>query len=384
MSMGDIAKVLVIDDERGPRESLRMLLKRDYDVTLAESVDRGMACLREIAPDLVILDLRMPDKSGIDGLRELRQIDSDIAVIILTGYGELETAREAIRHGANEYMKKPFDAREMMEAVDRNVARTRVNRRRSGAEQRAEELEHRIKSMIGEKDTLATLGMASSAFAHDVRNPLMIVMSYVEMLSEKLREAQSGAAAVRDEDIETYLGNIEENVDRCHKLAKDWNLLGKPDAIEFRDIDLLGSLKGVVRDSAIFGKHYGVGVAILETPDQMRVRGERSLLERALFNLCKNAVQAASCNPQGRVEVSASRRGEDFEIVIHDNGQGIDSDKLDWIFEPLKSDRAAGEGFGLGLFVTKEVVQLHNGSIEFDSEQGVGTSVVVKLPALAT
>ena len=88
-----LGKVLVIDDEKGPRESLRMVLKYDYEVFLADRVDGGIKLLREEKPDLVIMDIRMPEKSGIEGLQEIREIDSHVSIIMLTGYGDLETAQ---------------------------------------------------------------------------------------------------------------------------------------------------------------------------------------------------------------------------------------------------------------------------------------------------
>ena len=86
-------RVLVIDDELGPRESLRILLKNEYEVITADSVARGLQYLRERQPDAIVMDIRMPGTSGIEGLREIRQIDPNVSVIMLTGYGALETAQ---------------------------------------------------------------------------------------------------------------------------------------------------------------------------------------------------------------------------------------------------------------------------------------------------
>ena len=88
----ELPQVLVIDDEMGPRESLRMLLKPNYQVYTADSVDAGIKLLKEKHPDAVITDIRMPGASGIDGLRRIREIDPHVAVIMLTGFGALETA----------------------------------------------------------------------------------------------------------------------------------------------------------------------------------------------------------------------------------------------------------------------------------------------------
>ena len=125
----DLPQVLVIDDEMGPRESLRMLLKPNYQVYTADCVEAGIKLLEgKTSRRRRSCDIRMPGASGIDGLRRIREIDPHVAVIMLTGFGALETAKEALRLGANDYISKPFDAREMREVIGRNVERTRLHR----------------------------------------------------------------------------------------------------------------------------------------------------------------------------------------------------------------------------------------------------------------
>src|SRR6201984_3414129 len=124
----ELPQILVIDDEMGPRESLRMLLKPDYKVHTADCVEAGIKLLKEKKPDTIVMDIRMPGESGIEGLRRIREIDPHLSVIMLTGFGALETAKEALRLGANDYISKPFDAGEMRQIIDRNVQRTRLQR----------------------------------------------------------------------------------------------------------------------------------------------------------------------------------------------------------------------------------------------------------------
>ena len=86
-------RLLVIDDELGPRESLRFLFKDIYDVTCTDSVDKGVKALKKSAPDCIITDIKMPGKTGVEGLKEIRAIDPDVSIVMLTGGGSLETAR---------------------------------------------------------------------------------------------------------------------------------------------------------------------------------------------------------------------------------------------------------------------------------------------------
>lgn len=208
-------KVLVIDDEAGPRESLRMVLKPDYEVLLADHVDRGMELLRDHQPDVVVMDIRMPGKSGIEGLRELRRIDSQVSVIMLTGYGALETAQEAIRLGANDYLKKPFDIAQILETIERNANRTRLERRKLKALEELQSLNSRLNEEVMAKSHLASVGEASAEFAHDLRNPLMVVMGYCDLLFDQIRRVQSERNGTGQDTLE-YIHMIEDNVKRCH------------------------------------------------------------------------------------------------------------------------------------------------------------------------
>src|SRR2546428_5037707 len=175
----ELPQVLVIDDEIGPRESLRMLLKPNYQVHTADCVEAGIKLLKEKQPDTIVMDIRMPGMTGIEGLRQIREIDPHLSVIMLTGFGALETAKEALRLGANDYISKPFDAREMQEVIGRNVERPRIQRTTEHAAAEIKELNNRLLQELAQKERLASFGPASAEFVHDLGNPLTIVLGYV-------------------------------------------------------------------------------------------------------------------------------------------------------------------------------------------------------------
>src|SRR5437763_229358 len=213
----ELPQILVIDDEMGPRESLRMLLKPNYRVHTADNVEAGLRILREKKPDAVISDIRMPGTSGIEGLRKIREIDPHVAVIMLTGFGALETAKEALRLGANDYISKPFDAREMREVIGRNVERTRIQRTGVNAAAEIKELNNRLLKELAQKERLASLGQASAEFVHDLGNPLTIVWGYVQLLARKLEKTENGGSTENAASIKE-LNIIEQNVRMCRDL----------------------------------------------------------------------------------------------------------------------------------------------------------------------
>ncbi len=116
-----LKKVLVVDDERGVRESMRMLLKDDYQVSIASNGRDAIALLGKVQPDVVLLDLRMPDMNGIDVLQSIKAVDPNIEVILVTAYATVDTARKALLLGAFDYLTKPFDPRELQSIVRRGI-----------------------------------------------------------------------------------------------------------------------------------------------------------------------------------------------------------------------------------------------------------------------
>jgi PAS domain S-box-containing protein len=121
--MGDAHRILVVDDELGPREALRMILKSKYQVMTAASGPDALQMIDKIPPDIVLLDIKMRDMSGIEVLKAIKDTDTSIEVIMMTAYASLQTAREAITHGASEYLIKPFSKKEVEEAIAKAAAR---------------------------------------------------------------------------------------------------------------------------------------------------------------------------------------------------------------------------------------------------------------------
>lgn len=123
------SNILIVDDEIGPRESLRMILKPYYNIFTAESGYAAIQMVQQVGLDVVTLDLKMPGISGIDTLKEIRGIDQDVMVIIVTGYGTLQSAIEAIRYGVFDYIPKPFNVPEIMSIIDKAVQRRKLNQK---------------------------------------------------------------------------------------------------------------------------------------------------------------------------------------------------------------------------------------------------------------
>ena len=378
----DLPQVLVIDDEIGPRESLRMLLKPNYQVHTANSVEAGIRLLREKRPDAVISDIRMPGTNGIDGLRRIREIDPHVAVIMLTGFGALETAQEALRLGANDYISKPFDATEMRDVISRNVERTRLHRTTESAASEIKELNSRLLKELAQKEHLASLGQASAEFVHDLGNPLTIVWGYVQLLAKKLEQsereqpAQSAASAKE-------LNIIEQNVRLCRELLTMWQSYGSVEAAPHKPISGSAIVREVVKGVQSIAEQSGVTLSGEISEDPCMLPGDPVQLKRAIQNVIVNAVQAAA-ETKGTVKVSCEHKEFYVDVRVEDSGPGITPAQMAKIFEPYFTTRQGKSGTGLGLYITKKVVEDHHGSIKVDSTPDHGTTFTMRLPLIGS
>ena len=372
-------KILVIDDERGPRESLRMVLKYDYEIFLADRVDGGVELLREKQPDLVIMDIRMPEKSGIEGLQEIRQIDPNISIVMLTGYGDLETAQQAIRFGATDYLQKPFDTKDIQEVVKKYVDRSKLFSRKRVAQEELQKMTQSLSREVGKTNKMTSLGAASSELVHDLRNPLTIIRGYLDLLNYELKEKQDSASAEMNE----YLDQIERNVERCADLVESWRSLGRFDFSKLQRLSLPKLLNDCFRDAAAHSD-ISFSLQMEGIEEQYEMLGERLQVKRAFQNLIDNAVDAIAREPAPSISVQFSVQQTDILIHLQDNGCGVDPQKLRWIFEPFDNTATIEKGAGLGLFITKKVLEEHRGSMTFESCIGVGSTVSVRVPLAHT
>jgi signal transduction histidine kinase len=378
----ELPKILVIDDEIGPRESLRMLLKPDYNVQTADCVEAGLKSLKEKQPDTIVMDIRMPGMTGIEGLKKIREIDPHLSVIMLTGFGALETAKEAVRLGANDYISKPFDAGEMREVIGRNVERTRVQRASENASSEIKELNSRLLKQLAQKERLASLGQASAEFVHDLGNPLTIVWGYVQLLAKKLDRSEGGDSAEKSASIKE-LDIIEQNVRLCRELLNMWQSYGSVEASPPKPISVSAVLREVIKGANAMAAQSGLELQANVCEEECLLMGDSTQINRAIQNVIMNAIQASS-EKKGPVLIECTRKDFYVDIRVEDSGSGIDPTQIGKIFDPYFTTKQSKSGTGLGLYITKKVIEDHSGSIKVDSTPGVGTVLTIRLPLLTS
>ena len=373
------ARVLIIDDDYRPRESLRILLKYDYDVKVASSVAEGLELLQANVVDAIILDNRMPGRTGLEGIIDIRGIDEYVSIIMLTGYGTLETACEAFRNQATDFMTKPPDTDEMLEAVAKNVSVSRAKRARASLTKELSELNLNLSAELSESRPFAKLGQRSDEIIHDLGNPLTILTCCVELLQSKVDEMklEEGEQWM---DALGYIQMIKKSVQHCCSLADAWRQL-RDDIAEDRETvnarmfldEAHESVHPMIATSnvAFEADFDGVHPEALVDIDVTQMR-------RVLHNLINNAIQANQ-RADGKVTLRATMQGPSLEIAVLDNGTGIAPNRLAMIFEPYYTTKE--EGTGLGLAIAKRIVEEHQGTLSAESTLDEGSTFTIRVPA---
>lgn len=360
--------VLVIDDELGPRESLKILLKDTYTVLTADSGDKGIEHLKNRDVDAVILDLRMPGKSGIQTLEEIRKSDIKTPVIILTGYGDMETAKKAIHLGAVEFISKPFDITEMLNIVKQACEKKDIEKKSKNLIKELDLLNVKLKENMAKIENMATIGQMSAEIIHDVNNILTVIYGYVQMLMAETDPTKLNANS-------RYISTIEDEIKKCRNITNSVVELSKI-KMETKPININGIIMKVVDffKNSSFAKN--IEFKISTDGNMPFIDADPTQLHKALINIVLNSIQAIP--KSGEVCITTKRQTENIAISIKDNGKGIEPEILEKIFEPSFTTKEGGTG--LGLATTERVVKQHKGRIEVKSAVDKGTEIIIYLP----
>lgn len=359
--------VLVVDDEYGPRESIAFSLAGEFAVDTAERAKEALAKIQARPYAAVVLDIRMPEMDGIRTLEELRKVDPYVAVIMLTGYGTLLTAQQAMVAGANQYLRKPPDIPELIDAVRKQTQATRLRRAQADAALAAQDMNVALKREIEANEPQIWQARASVELVHDLNNPLTVVIGYAALVAEEAR-------LLAQRDVETakklleYSGMVEKAAEYCHHLSENWRLASKQ-ATEFMRVDLV-QIANEVKQVIFFGN-----AAIQCTGlSEAWVRGSKFELMRIFQNLFKNSLEAGAT----RLSVALAEKGEQIELSVSDNGAGMDADRVKRALHGGFSSKASGTG--LGLSICRHLAGTHGATFGLESTLGKGTTVRLVFP----
>jgi len=357
-----------VDDELGPRESITYLLQDEFEVIAVDRVDRGLEQIAKESFAVVIMDIRMPQKNGIQGLEAMRKIDPEVSIIMMTGYGALATAQAAISLGANEYLKKPFDVDILQQSVRRHAAEGIERKKRSAMLKQLESMYDSV--MAEQKKQQMTVGFsqAAAAMVHDICNPLVVSIGYTNMLLDEVR--QLPAMGRSGDRIVQYAETLEKCASFCLHLAESWRQTTRH-AKDLTVVDL-HEIAQETKSVLFFGTNR---LEVIGSPGT-KIDGIRFELVRLFQNLVKNALEAGA----SQVIVSIDKQDAWIRLSIADNGSGLPPELMESILKkPIESTKA--HGTGLGMTICRHIVAAHRGEIAVSARQGGGTVFTIKFPA---
>ena len=384
--------LLIVDDEPGPRESLRIVFKDRYNCVTATCGRDGIEYARAHPIDAAILDIKMPDLSGVDVLRELKEIDPNIECVMLTGYETIETARAAVRYGAADYLNKPFDVFSVREVLDKCM------RRRQGKlateeslrtlQQTNEELSHELTQL----NRAVEAGVLSAGVVHEMNNPLAIIAGYADLLSRDLA-ALGTADQETAEHVKQRLSSIQREIVRCKDIARRFLNFSRSGQ---EALEIVGARKLLEDAAALIKAHpsnRGTEITFASGDPDPQLKVNSAEILQVLINLGVYALHAMKGT--GTLQLSAMRassvpeelafRSELFDpqkplvkIAVTDSGSGIAPENIGKIFQPYFTSKK--EGTGLGLAIVCELIGNYGGAIDVQSTVGQGTTFSVYLP----
>jgi signal transduction histidine kinase len=379
-AMDTTARVLVVDDYAPNAEMARDVLQGDFEVVVAYGGAEALETAASMRPDVVVLDISMPEVDGYEVCERLKAdpAQANVKVILVSAHIRLEQRLRGYEAGADDYVRKPYDAAELR-------AKAKVFTRLKQAEDRLqalnasleEQVETRTRQLLASEE-MAMLGRNTAGVIHNLNNPLAGVLGYAQLIAsaypedarpQKLQKAAEQMRSILTSLLNTMRGHREE---------------------ERADIDLnavLGEQVELLRMNRFVKHKVELEARLGEIP---LVRGVAHYYGQCLSNILKNAVDALVDAEERRLTVESVRTDDHAEIRITDTGCGMTPEQLERIFDPffttkpLVAEEDRPVGTGLGLPSAREIIQSYGGEILAESAPGTGTTFRIRVPAAQT
>lgn len=356
-------RILLIDDEDVVLDSCLAILEgTDHEVAVARSGREGLQQVRDFRPDLAFVDLKMPGVSGMEVLEEIRALDPTIVCIVFTGFATIGSAVEAMKRSAYDFLPKPFTPDEFRAMT------------RRGLEWRALVVE--AATLRREREALRE--NFAAIVSHELRAPLGAIQQNLFVMIREL-------AGVVSEDQQRRLERMSSRIADLLALINRWlqgfsiDFAGLADT--FRPVPIAEAVAGAVESAQPEAVRKAVDIEAEADPAAL-VLGDVGTLAEALLNIIGNAVKYS--REGGRVRVRAVREHEKVVVSVSDTGVGIPQADLPHVFDDFyrgKAGEGGPGGAGIGLAITRRIVEAHHGSIGVESAPGRGSTFVMTLPA---
>lgn len=399
------ARVLVVDDEPVVCNLLGSVLALPaFTVTTFGTAEDALGAFDADAYDVALVDKNLPGQSGLALLSALRARDAQLPVLLMTGYASMETAIEALRRGAYDYIEKPFAdidlvVRKVTQALEhhrlskQNRALVddllRANRRLT--ERNVELLE--TQEELVRQLRLATAGQLVALAGAELSDPLTGLKSDLHVLADELgpvlaHVADHGTPSQPDgrafgAEVRRTLVDMKSSLERLSSMVRALQVFASAGRTEARSFDVHSSIDRALELFEHERRRHGVVVRLDIAEPRPRVRGIPLLVAQALFHILQNALEAIALSPRsgdGLIELRARVADGALQLIITDNGTGISAADLRQVQRAFFTTKEADRHAGLGLSLASEIARRHGGRLRLDSDLGLGTRVTMTLP----
>ncbi len=377
-------KLLIADDEPDMLRFLKSQLSSNFEILEAVDGQQAVEKAAQFLPDIVLSDMMMPEKDGLQVCRELRDRISTqgIPVVLLTARADEKTKLDCLAAGASDFLSKPFSLTEIMVRLKNLVDSRLYQKELFSQKQQLEAALEQIKeteSMLVQNEKLAALGRLSAGLIHEINNPLNYARQGLHVMG------RSGKLLPEEEraDFVETLKDVEDGVNRVAQIISDLRGFTR----NTRELGHAFDLRTLVQTGLrFFGHVWKDGVKHeVDVPEGLEIRGDSNQFTQVFINLVQNALDAMETKTYAEGEspcitITGSARRSKVVFALRDNGPGIPAEIRDKIFDPFFTTKDVGKGMGLGLSICNRIISDHGGRVEVRSKPGEFTEFIIEFP----
>ncbi len=376
--------ILVADDEPDMLRFLKSQLGSRYNVLEAVDGQQAIEKASQFLPDIIVLDMMMPEKDGLQACREIRDHTptQSIPIVLLTARADEETKLKALEAGASDFLTKPFSTTELhvrlKNLVESHQYQRKVSKQNQALESTIEQLKE-TETQLVQSEKLASLGRMSAGIIHEINNPLNFATTGLFTLRNKGKYL----APEQQEEYAEILRDVEDGIKRVKTIVSDLRMFTHPDT-ESRDQVEVSEVVGA--SLRFLSNEWKDSVQIdQKLTEHQTIWANRNKLIHVMVNLLQNSLDALKRKTfngeQPTIWIESRVEPGKSILVIRDNGIGIDSEDLNKIFDPFFTTKDVGEGMGLGLSICHRIVRDCEGRIAVRTERGKFCEFTLEFPA---
>lgn len=383
------------------------LTQNDFEVRTANTLAEAEIKFNEKQPKIVLLDLKLPDGSGLEFLNYLENQNSQATVLMLSSHGFIPVAVEAIKSGAENFLTKPIDPDYLLMVLQKLVKQKQLQDRADELQkevlntkknliERNKELKNALKDIeemqkqLILKEKMASLGTLVTSITHEINTPLGVINSNSDICLrslERLTETMETSETISSQELPKARkivgilnGNHQLIIQACKRLGEIVKNLQKLISEDDLSIQEYSINKGIENSLKMFSREFKENIRLSKNYGKIpKIKCHPNQINQVITNILRNALQ--SIDKEGIIDIKTFWDNyQNVYIRISDTGKGIPMERLTNIFDPALTSKGSRVRTGLGLSISYRIIQQHKGEINLESEVGKGTIVTIRLP----